>query len=145
VSYSVDVNVLVYASDESSPLHERASGFLNRCSADPEPLCLGWPTIMAYVRIVTHPRIFGHPLTPSRATRNVDSLLGLPQVRVLSEKDGFWDRYRRLTGTFTVRGNLVPDAHLAALLLQHDVRVLYTRDGDFKKFGDLEVRDPFSG
>lgn len=143
MSYSVDANVLVHASDESSPLHERANVFLNRCSADPEPLYLGWPTIMAYLRIVTHPRIFGHPLTPSRATRNVESLLGLPQVRVLSEKDGFWDRYRRLTEPLTVRGNLVPDAHLAALLLQHDVRVLYTPDGDFKKLGDIEVRDPY--
>lgn len=143
MSYSVDANVLVYASDESSPFHERANAFLKRCSADPEPFCLGWPTIMAYVRLVTHPRIFGHPLTPSRAARNVESLLGLPQVMVLSEKDGFWDRYRRLTEPLTARGNLVPDAHLTALLLQHDVRVLYTRDSDFKKLGDIEVRDPF--
>lgn len=145
MSYSLDANVLVYASNESSPRYRQAREFLERCRSDPEPLCLGWPTVTAYLRIVTHPRIFGHPLTPTRATRNVESLMALPQVRVLSEKDGFWDRYRGVTENLTVRGNLVPDAHLAALLLQHDVRVLYTNDSDFLKFADLEVRDPFEG
>ena len=52
--------------------------------------------------------------------------------------------YREVTGSFPVRGNLVPDAHLAALLKQHGVRTLYTRDGDFRKFSFLDVRDPFA-
>jgi len=42
-----------------------------------------------------------------------------------------------------VRGNLVPDAHLAAILRQHGVGALYTNDADFLKFGFLEVRNPF--
>ena len=100
---------------------------------------------MSYLRIATHPGIFASPLTPAEALRNVDALVALPHVRLLAEEPGFLDVYREVTGAFPVRGNLVPDAHLAALLKQHGVRTLYTRDGDFRKFPFLDVRDPFAG
>ena len=110
----------------------------------PETLCFGWPTLIAYLRISTHPRIFGPPLSAEKAVGNVESLLDLPQVRVLSEGDGFWSCYRQVSGALHVRGNLVLDAHLVALLLEHDVPVLYTNDADFKKFDVLEIRNPFT-
>ncbi len=69
--------------------------------------------------------------------------MGLPQTRVLSEGESFWDVYRSITDTLLVRGNLVPDAHLAALLLEHGVRRIYTRDRDFRKFDGLKAIDPF--
>jgi hypothetical protein len=97
---------------------------------------------MSYLRIATHPRIFAAPLTPVEALGNVEALASLPHVRVLSEEPGFLDVYREVTGSFPVRGNLVPDAHLAGLLKQHGVRTLFTRDGDFRKFDFLDVRDP---
>ncbi len=143
MSYSLDANILLYASDESSPKHARARAFLTECSADPETLCLAWSTLMAYLRISTHPRIFGRPLAPDVAQANVESLMRLPQVRVIAEEERFWTHYRRVVGDLVVRGNLVPDAHLAALLHQHDVRVLYTADVDFRKFDVLQVRNPF--
>jgi hypothetical protein len=62
---------------------------------------------------------------------------------MLSEGEGFLEVYPVVTARFPVRGNLVPDAHLAALLLQHGVRRLYTEDRDFRKFDFLEVVDPF--
>jgi predicted nucleic acid-binding protein len=65
-------------------------------------------------------------------------------VRALSEGEGFLEIYREVTAQFPVRGNLVPDAHLAALLRQHGVRRLYTVDRDFRKFDFLEVADPFA-
>jgi predicted nucleic acid-binding protein len=74
----------------------------------------------------------------------MDALLGLPQVRLLYEEEGFLQVYREVTGHLAVRGDLVPDAHLAALLRQHDVRRLYTTDADFKKFASLDVRNPFA-
>ena len=143
MSFSCDVNVLLYASDSSSPVHDRAQDFLKRAAAGGDLFCLGWPTVMSYLRIATHPGIFSAPLTPSEALRNVDALAALPHVRLLGEEDDFLDVYREVTGGFPVRGNLVPDAHLAALLKQHGVRTLYTRDGDFRKFLFLDVRDPF--
>ena len=143
MSYSVDVNVLLYASDASSPRQTAAMRFLQQRAADPDLFCIAWPTLMAYLRISTHPRIFAHPLAPAEALRNVESMLGLPRVRVLSEREGFLETYRAVTGLFPVRGNLVPDAHLASLLRQHGVPRLYTIDRDFRKFDFLDVVDPF--
>jgi uncharacterized protein len=144
VSFSCDVNVLLYASDTASPVHERARSFLKQLPASGDLFCLGWPTVMSYLRIATHPGIFSAPLTPAEALRNVDGLVALPNVRVVAEEPDFLNIYREVTGDFPVRGNLVPDAHLAALLKQHGVRVLYTRDADFRKFPFLQVRDPFA-
>jgi toxin-antitoxin system PIN domain toxin len=144
MSYSLDVNILLYASDRSSNRHVRASEFLESCAAGPEILCLTWPTLMSYLRIATHPRIFSAPLSPDEALGNVTALLGLPHVRAVSELDGFVDAYKHVAGDTPVRGNLVPDAHVAAILLQHGVRTMYSNDRDFRKFQSLEVRDPFS-
>ena len=144
MSYSVDVNVLLYASDRSSDRHVRARRFVETCAAGPEILCLTWPTMMSYLRIATHPRIFSTPLSPDEAFGNISALVALPHVRAVSETDGFLDAYRHVAGEMPVRGNLVPDAHVAAILLQHGVRTLYTNDRDFRKFQSLDVRDPFS-
>jgi toxin-antitoxin system PIN domain toxin len=143
VSYSVDANVLLYAADASSPTYAAAIRFLEQRASDPDLFCIAWATLVAFLRISTHPRIFGRPLSPNEALSNVESLLTLPRVRVLSEAEGFLEVYREVTGHFPVRGNLVPDAHLAAMLLQHGVRRLYTVDRDFRKFDFLEVLDPF--
>jgi hypothetical protein len=75
---------------------------------------------------------------------NIEMLLNLPQVRFLSEEEGFWNVYRATTAEVPIRGNLVPDAHLAALLRQHGVKKLYTHDRDFLKFSFLDVRDPLA-
>jgi toxin-antitoxin system PIN domain toxin len=144
VSYSLDVNVLLYASDISSDRHAPARRFLESCAAGPELLYLTWPTLMSYLRIATHPRIFSAPLSPEDAVGNVTALIELPHVRPVSELDGFLDAYKHVAGKMPVRGNLVPDAHIAAILLQHGVRTLYSSDRDFRKFESLDVRDPFA-
>lgn len=144
MSYSLDVNILLYASDQASSLHKAAMSFLEDRIADPDIMCLAWPTLISYLRISTHSRIFARPLSPAEAFSNLEALLSLPRVRVLSENEGFLEIYREVTSAFPVRGNLVPDAHLAALLRQHGVRRLYTNDADFRKFAFLDVRNPFS-
>ena len=145
MSFACDVNVLLYASDSASPVHATARRFLEQAVAEGDLFCLGWPTVMSYLRMATHPRIFDAPLTPAVALANIEALAGQPRVRLLGEDEGFLDVYREVAGAFPVRGNLVPDAHLAALLRQHGVRTLFTRDTDFRKFGFLDVRDPFAG
>lgn len=143
MSYSVDVNVLLYASDTSNPKHPEAIRFMEERAFDPDLFCIAWSTLVAYLRIATHPRIFARPLSPSDALGNVESLLRLPRVRTLSEGEDFLDGYRVVTASFPVRGNLVPDAHLATLLQQYGVGRLYTADRDFRKFDFLDVVDPF--
>ncbi|MGE5238585.1 MAG: TA system VapC family ribonuclease toxin [Chloroflexota bacterium] len=142
MSFALDVNILLYASDSESPRHEKARVFLEKCMQHEEVFCIAWATAMSYIRIATHPSVFEHPLTHDEATSNIGTLLNLPHVRFLSEGEGFWDIYRELTAKVPTRGNLVPDAHLAAILRQHRVKTLYTNDRDFLKFAFLKVRDP---
>lgn len=73
---------------------------------------------------------------------NVGALLDLPHLRVLSEGERFWDFYKEVAEPLNLRGNFVPDAQLVALLLEHDVPVLYTNDRDFRKFDTIVVRNP---
>jgi toxin-antitoxin system PIN domain toxin len=143
VTSTVDANVLLYASDRSSQHHELAQAFLKGWSGGPSLVYLFWPTVMAYLRVATHPRIFEHPLPPETARSNVDSLLRLVHVRTGSEDDTFWETFEAITNDVVLRGNLVPDGHLATLMRQHGVDVIWSRDRDFRKFEGITVRDPF--
>lgn len=143
MSVTVDANVLVYASNAADPLHERARDLVGRLAAGPEIVYLFWPTIMAYLRIVTHPAIMPRPLAARDAMRNVEALLDRPHIRTPGEADGFWPVYRATTGEHA-RGNDVPDGHLVALMRQHGVRRIYTRDRDFRRYDAIEATDPFA-
>jgi toxin-antitoxin system PIN domain toxin len=145
MSFGIDVNILLYASDQSCPQHADASAFLQSCASDAQVFCLAWVTVMSYLRMATHPRIFAQPLSHADAASNIEALMALPHCRVIGEHDGFWKSYREITGDVPARGNLVPDAHLAAVLRQNGVATLYTHDRDFRKFAFLDVRDPLAG
>jgi uncharacterized protein len=142
MSYSIDTNILLYASDQESPHHERAKQFLEVRGDDPDLLCLSWVTLMGYQRIATHPSIFRHPLRAQQAWENVTNLLALPRCRVITEQEGFEKEYERVSQAIGVKGNLVADAHLAVILQQHGVSKIYTADTDFLKFGFLNVVNP---
>lgn len=142
MSFGIDVNILLYASDKGSSFHQKAAAFLQRCAMGREVFCLAWVTVMSYLRMTTHPSIFERPLSPEDAARNVEALLRLSHCRMIGEEEGFWDTYREIVKDVPTRGNLVPDAHLAAILRGHGVRVIYTHDRDFRKFAFLDVRDP---
>jgi toxin-antitoxin system PIN domain toxin len=141
VSVTVDVNILVYASVPDDPAHDLARVLIDRLAAGPEIVYLFWPTLLGYLRVVTHPAVASRPLTPLQAQRNVEALIDRPHVRTPGEADGFWPLFRSAAGT-TSRGNDIPDAHLVALMRQHGVRLIYTRDRGFRRFDGIEVRDP---
>lgn len=144
MSFAVDVNLLIYASDLGSPHHSAAREFLDEKANGRELFCLAWTTAMSYLRIVTHPGVLTSPLSPPEALANLRALHDLPHMRFLAEKDGFLDAYAEASGGEPMRGKLVPDLHLAAILLQHDVRTLYTNDSDFRRFAFLDVRNPLT-
>lgn len=144
MSYTVDANVLLYASDESSPWHGAARAVVERLARGPDIAYLFWPTVMAYLRIATHPAIFDRPLSGTEAIRNVEQLLDRPHVQVPGEQDGFWDRYREVARDARPSGNLVADAHLVALMVENGVRTIWTHDRDFRRFAGIEVHDPFA-
>jgi toxin-antitoxin system PIN domain toxin len=142
VSVTVDANVLIYASNEAEPVHEPARLLVERLAGGPEIVYFFWPTIMAYLRIVTHPAVLPRPLSPKDAIANIEALLALPHVRTPGEGDEFWKIYRA-SRSDSDRGNDVPDGHLAALMRQHGVATIYTRDRDFRRFDGIRAEDPF--
>ncbi len=143
MSHTLDANILIYASDGESRLHGRATDFIERIAAGPEITYLFWPTAMAYLRIATHPTIFAKPLTPQQAIDNVQALLDLPHVQAPGEQGRFWGRFLEVARDVAPTGNLVPDTHLVALMIENGVRVIWTHDRDFRKFQGITVRDPF--
>lgn len=143
MSATVDANILVYASDDRASSHDRAEAFIRQLAVGPEILYLFWPVLLGYLRIVTHPGILTSPLSPAAALLNVEALLDRPHVRAPGEAEGFWPIFRATAGD-RPRGNEVPDAHIAALMRQHGVRVIYTRDRDFRRFDGIDARDPFA-
>lgn len=143
MSVTVDTNILIHASNTADPLHDRASSLVERLAAGPELVYLFWPVLLGYLRIVTHPAILPRPLAARDALGNVEALLDRPNVRAPGEADGFWSVFRATAGG-RPSGNDVPDAHIAALMRQHDVRLIHTRDRGFRRFDGIEMRDPFA-
>ena len=143
MSYTVDANILLYASDEGSPFHKAAVEVVQGVAAGPELVYLFWPTAMAFLRISTHPTIFGRPLTHDEAVGNLRSLLDLPNVQSPGEQGRFWARFNDVSADIRPVGNAVPDAHLVALMLENGVAQIWTHDREFRKFRGITVRDPF--
>jgi toxin-antitoxin system PIN domain toxin len=143
MSSTLDANLLLYASDEASPFRQRDMELLTELAAGPAIVYLLWPTVMAYLRLSTHPSVFAHPLSPQEASANIERLVRLPHVQSPGEQEGVWDVYRGVASDVDARGNLVPDAHVAALMIQNGVRTIWTHDRDFRKFTGIEVREPF--
>lgn len=142
MSFTFDANVLLYASDETSAYHSRARAFLDRVASGDELVYLFWPTVMAYLRIATHPAIFERPLPPADAIGNIERLLALGHLQTTGEHDRFWASYLRVAVEADARGNLVPDAHLVALMVENGVRTIWTHDRDYRRFPGIETRDP---
>lgn len=143
MSVTVDANVLIYAANTEDPVHRPARALLDRLAQGPELFVLFWPTIMGFLRIATSPSIFEDPYTQDEVLTMVADLLDRPHVRTPSEQSDFLDLYR-LTAPMGTRGKLVPDAHIATLMRQHGVGVIYSRDRDFRRFDGIEARDPFA-
>ncbi|MFI9401656.1 TA system VapC family ribonuclease toxin [Nocardia sp. NPDC052316] len=140
MSRTVDTNVLICASDAGSPVHRQAAALVRDLLRGPELTTLFWPVLQSYLRIVTHPTICSSPLPIATAHQAVEAVLASPSIRVVAEGENFWRCYRQVGGG---RGNDVPDAVIVALMLEHGVSTIYSRDRDFRKYPAISVRDPF--
>jgi len=137
----VDANLLLYAYDDSSPRHEAAKHWWERRLSSPGSVRLAWSTILAFVRIGTHPRVFQRPLSVDEACSHVDSWLERPMVDLLEPGARHWEILKRLLVEARAAGNLVTDAHLAALAIEHGAELM-SSDRDFARFPRLLWRDP---
>jgi toxin-antitoxin system PIN domain toxin len=143
LSAALDTNVLLYAVNPSDPVSETAYGLVERLARGPDLLFVFWPVIMGFLRLATNPALTDEPLSPSEALTAIGELVERPHVRNPGETSGFLVVYREtaLAGT---RGKDVTDAHIAALMRQHGVQTIYTRDRDFRRFDGIRVEDPFA-
>lgn len=137
----VDANVLLYAVDRSSPHHARARSWLEEQLNGPRRVGLAWQSLVAFVRIVTNPRAARDPLTPAQAWRHVDEWLAAPAAWVPVPTAGYAAILGRLVTDLDLRGNLVSDAALAALCLEHGLTMV-SADSDFARFSDLRWFNP---
>jgi hypothetical protein len=139
----VDANVLLYAYDASSPRHGAAKAWWEERLSGPDPVRLAWITIVAFLRIGTHHGVFVRPLAMDEACDHVRSWLARPMVDVLEPGPRHWDILQRLLVSAQATGNLVADAHLAALAIEHGARLRST-DVDFARFEGLSWQDPLA-
>ncbi len=139
----VDANLLIYAHVSAFPQHTRARDWLDAQLNGSAPVGLPWPSLLGFLRIVTNPRVFERPEPIAEAWRQVGAWL---------EAEVAWipqptERHRDVLGTLLtaagVQANLVPDAHLAALAIEHGLLVCST-DGDFGRFPDLRWQNPLA-
>lgn len=137
----VDANVLLYAVDEDSPRHDRASGWLEGALNGPRRVGLPWQSLTAFLRIATHPRALTAPLTAADARGYVEDWLDAPAAWVPLPGRSHRDILGRLLRDLDLRGNLVPDAVLAALCIEHGLTIVST-DSDFARFRELTWLDP---
>ena len=137
----VDANLLVYARVKSLKEHERARSWLDEQLVGSTPVGLSWPSLLAFLRLVTNPRIFERPESIEGAWGQVERWLDCDPAWI----PGPTDRHRHIVGPllrqYATRPNLVPDAHLAALALEHGL-VLCSTDGDFARFPELRCMNP---
>lgn len=141
---AVDTNVLVYARREEAPFHAQARRLLTGLAEGDAPWALPWPCIYEFLRVVTHPRVFQPPTDLDAALEDLESLFESPTLALLGEGPGHPSHLRRAVESGRATGNLVHDAHIAALLVEHGVREFWTADRDFARFPGLVVRDPFA-
>jgi uncharacterized protein len=137
----VDSNLLFYAHDALSDFHDKARGWWDAQLSGTEPVCLCWPVLGAFIRIGTNARLHPRPMTLQEAVDRIRSWLEQPCVRVITATDRHWDIFRRLLLESNAAGNLVSDAHLAALAVEHNCE-LHSSDDDFSRFRGLKWTNP---
>jgi uncharacterized protein len=137
----LDVNLLLYAYDADSAQHEAARRWVEEAFSQPEPVLLPWTTVLAFLRIATHPRVWLYPMPMAEAIAIVDEWLARPNIAVIGPQERYWAILKRLLQESQCRGPMVMDAHLAALALEQGA-TLCSNDKDFARFSGLRVSSP---
>lgn len=136
-----DVNVLVYAHRRDAPDHLSWLGWLESEINSDAAFGLSDLVVSGFIRIVTHPRVFRAPSTLSAAMTFAEQVRERPNCVPVAPGPGHWGIFRRLCESAGVRGNLVPDAYLAAMAIEHGCEWI-TSDRDFSRFAGLRWRHP---
>ncbi|MEA2458326.1 MAG: uncharacterized protein QOC95_1298 [Thermoleophilaceae bacterium] len=137
----IDANLLLYAVHRQSPFHAKARDWLTEQLNGARRVALPWQSLASFLRIATHPRALDRPLAPADAWARVTDWLGADVAWIPVPSDRHAAILGELIARHDVRGNLVPDAQLAALAIEHGL-TLCSADTDFARFIDLRWENP---
>src|SRR5262245_7161376 len=138
-----DINLLLYAYDQSSLFHAKAAAWWRSCLSGTAPVGLLHVVVFGFVRVATNARVFRSPMTTPEATGHVRSWLGQPVVQLLHSGQAHVDQVLTLLEGLGTAGNLVTDAQIAAAVIDHNA-VLNTADADFTRFPGLRWFNPIT-
>lgn len=139
----VDANVLLYAVNEDAPHHETAHSWLDGAVRGREAIGFAWIVLLAFLRLTTRPSLFPRPLTLDEAAGVVEGWLDAPPAVVVDPTERHLSLLRGLLGGVGTAANLVNDAHLATLALEHGAEIV-SFDRDFERFEGVRWRSPVS-
>ncbi len=140
---ALDTNILVYARRTEATHHAVAYRLLAGLASGSAPWAIAWPCIYEFLRVVTHQGVFDPPTDLDVAIEDLMMLFESPSLRLLGEGQQHASVMRQVLDQSRASGNLAHDAHIAAILIEHGVRELWTADRDFARFSGLKVQDPF--
>jgi len=141
---ALDTNVLVHAEIVTSPFHTTARQLLRDLAEGPAPWAIPWPCVYEFLRVVTHPRVYHPPMPIALALGDLRAILGSPSLVLLAETPRHPDVMASIVEASGATGNLLHDAHIAALCVEHGVSELLTGDRDFARFTDVRTVNPFA-
>jgi len=139
----LDANVLLYAANRAAPEHERARPWLDDRLNGAIPVGLPWPSLLAFVRLATNPVVVRHPVKLADAWRQVEEWLACEPAWIPVPGNGHGAILRGFLGSSWMTSRLVPDAHLAALAMEHGL-TLQSTDADFARFPGLKWENPLA-
>jgi toxin-antitoxin system PIN domain toxin len=139
----VDANLLLYAANRDAPEHKVARSWLDAHLGGTARVGLPWPSLLGFVRIASNPTIFQHPVTPGAAWRQVRQWLASDVAWIPVPGAAHVDVLTTLVENSMMSSRLVPDAHLAALAIEHGLTLCST-DGDFARFPGLKWENPLA-
>lgn len=137
----VDANLLLSAEDSRSPHHTAARVWWEAQLSGTDAVCLGWPTINAFLRIATNLRIYARPLTREEAVARVQTWLDQPCARIVTPTPDHWTFLQEIMEEGQATADLIPHAHLGALARGHACTLAST-DLDFAKFPSVRWINP---
>ena len=141
----IDTNILVYASVPYFDEHQLAKKLLEKIAQQKARHCITWINIFEYLRVVTHPKLIKpKPFGMDQALSNIKNLVDQPAVsRIDAGPDHLLYFEEIIQLVAPVRGNFVHDCRIAAIMKEHGIRDILTRDNDFMKIPGLSVINPF--
>lgn len=137
----VDANVLLYAVNSDAKHHEAAFRWLETALAGREPVGFAWPVLLAFLRVVTNPAVFRSPWTPEEALAQCENWVESPPATVVEPTARHLTILRGLLEESGTAGNLVIDAHLAALAVEAGAPIV-SYDRDFERFAGVTRIEP---